>query len=414
MRKRSTGITAIILLTLFAIGCGQTFRPIATPIVEPGGDPAILRRAIVVNDNGGARGSVSIIDTPGDTNLGNVIAGVGPVHAGFVTVSRTYVSNQAENTVSRILTPFPGTAPATIPMPLNCAPQFVFNRLSTNAYVACPGSDQVAVLSSTADSVVTAVSVGVDPVALNQSFNGAKVYALNNGDGTVSVIQTVDNVVSATLAVGGAPVWSEMNEDGSLLFVVNGAGYVTPIQTATDTMLANIPVGANPTFAFFDTNRRRLYVVNNGAGTVSVIDATSTSPDYLTVIGTVTVGTDPRSVTALRNGSKAYVANCGSNSVSVIDAVSLTVTKTIATGTCPVSLASPTDSTRVIVGVQGGAGGTNPADPPSILSISAQTDAVIVNLKPPQRDPACVVDPNPPVNNPYCALQQPVFVVMTP
>jgi YVTN family beta-propeller protein len=410
MRKRSTGIAAIILLTILAIGCGQTFRPIATPIPEPGGDPSILKRAIVVTDNAAARGGASIIDTPGDTNLGNVVAGVGPVHAGFVSANRTYIANQGENSVTRFVTSFPGS-PATIAMPVGCSPQYATNRVpSLSGYVACPGNNTVAVLNVALDAIVTSVPVGASPVALIQSFSTSKVYSIESG-GTVTVIQTLDNVVGATIPVGGTPVWPEMNQDGSLLFVLNAGGYVTPVDTLTDTALPNIAVGANPTFLFFDTNRRRLYVVNSGGGSVSVIDAVATSPTYLTVIATVPVGTNPTSVTALKNGSKAYVANCGSDSVSVIDAVSLTVTKTILTGTCPISLASPTDSTRVVVGVQGAAGGTDFTDPPSILSISTQTDAVIVNLPPAQRDPACVRATAP---NNYCALQTPVFVTMTP
>jgi YVTN family beta-propeller protein len=413
MRKRSTGIAAIILLTVLALGCGSTFRPIATPIPEPGGDPNSLKRAIVVTDNGGSRGGVSIINTTGDTNLGNVPAGVGPVHAGFVTVARTYIANQAENTVTRILTSSPGSTPATIPMPAGCAPQYVFNRLTANAYVACPGNDSVAVLSAVQDSVITSVALaaGAGPVGINQTFNGNKVYSLNGGNGTVTVIAALDNTVSTTIAVGGSPTWSDMSQDGALLFVANASGYVTPIDTATDTALPNITVGANPTFVAFDSNRRRLYVVNQGGGSVSVIDAVSTSPTYLTVIGTVTVGATPTSATALRNGTKVYVSNCGSDSVSVIDAASLAVTKTIATGTCPISVASPTDSSRAVVGVQGAAGGTDFTDPPSILDISTQTDTVVVNLKPAQQSAACDAAAAP---NNYCALQRPVFVVMTP
>ena len=131
----------------------------------------------------------------------------------------------------------------------------------------------------------------------------------------------------------------------------------------------------------------------------------------MTVIATIPVGADPRSIAALKNGAKAYVSNCGSDTVSVIDATSLTVTNTINTGTCPVWLTAPSDSTRVIVGVQGAAGGGDFTDPPQILSISTQTDAVLVTLKPPQQVSTC--NPATAPNN-YCALQQPVFVTMAP
>jgi YVTN family beta-propeller protein len=157
---------------------------------------------------------------------------------------------------------------------------------------------------------------------------------------------------------------------------------------------------------------------------VSVIDAVSSSPNFMTVIATIPVGSDARSITALRNGAKAYVSNCGSNSVSVIDTTSLTVVHTIPTGTCPVWLTSPTDSTRVIVGVQGSGvtfdgsgfvtgGGTNFADPPQILTINTQTDAIVVALKPPQQVLTCDPATFDPVNH-YCPLQVPVFTTMAP
>lgn len=411
MRRRGTGIAAIILLTLFGIGCGQTYRPIAIPLPQPGGDPNNLRHAIVVADNTVNPGSASNIDTTGDTNIGNVVVGVGPVHAGFVSNTATYVADPGDNTVTRYLTLSPSAPPVTIAMPPGCNPSFVISRGTGTAWVACPGSNQVAVLNVGLDAIITTVPVGANPVALNATLLGTKVYSLDKGAGTVTVFNTLDNSVATTIGVGGAPVWSDMNQDGSLLFVSNDAGYVSVIATQTDTITATIVVGANPDFVTFNTNKRRLYVANSGGNTISVIDGVSTSPTYLTVIATIPVGTQPRSVTALNNGTKVYVSNFLSNTVSVIDGTSLTVVKTIATGTGPISLASPTDSSRVVVGVQGAPGGTNFADPPSILSISTTSDAVFVTLKPAQQDLLC--NPATALNN-YCPLQRPVFVAMAP
>ncbi|MDP9267484.1 MAG: YncE family protein [Acidobacteriota bacterium] len=444
MRRRSTGIAAIILLIVFAMGCGETFRPIATPIPQPGGDPSNLLHAIVVSQNPGTPlpttgcgtpavapclGGASSIDTSGDSNVGNAVTGVTPVHAGFVSVTRTYVANLGNNTVTRILTQAPTSGSVTIPMPTGCGPRFVMSRNDGTAYIACPDRDSAAafdsvvVLSVPLDSITAEVQLpaGSNPVSLNEAFNGSKVYSLNSGNGTVSVIATVDNIVMKTITVGGSPTWSSMNQDGSLLFVANAGGYVSVIDTNADALALPpvasvnvIAVGGNPTFVTFDANRRRLYVVNNAGNTISVIDAVATSSTFLSVIATIPVGADPRSATALRNGAKVYVSSCGSNTVSVIDATSLAVVKTITTGTCPIGLTSPTDSSRVIVGVQGAGTGATASDPPQILSISTQTDAVLVTLKPPQQDPSCAINPTllPPVT--YCPLQQPVFVTMSP
>jgi len=278
------------------------------------------------------------------------------------------------------------------------------------------GTGQVAVMNSALDSIVTTVTVGADPETLNGTAN--KIYALNTGSGTVSSIATQDNVVSATIPVGGSPVWSDINQDSSLLFVANAGGYVSVIGIALDNIVTTpsgatipLPGAVSPSFAVFDKNKQRFYVVDSGGSQVFVIDAVFTSPTYLTVIATIPVGANPTSITVLANGAKAYTSNCGADTVSVINTTSNTVSGTIPTGTCPIWLTSPPDSSRLIVGVQGGPNGTDFSDPPQILSINTQTDAILVTLKPPQQDVACV-----PANMPntFCPLQIPQYVTTAP
>ena len=446
MRRRSTGIAAIILLTVFAIGCGETFRPIAIPQPQPGGDPNNLKHAIVLAQNPGiinhppepldptcaaapCHGSTSNIDTTGDVNVGNVRTGITPVHTGFVSVSFAYTANQGDNTVTRFLVASPFTPPVTIPMPAGCVPNFVMSRNNGTAYVACKGIDQVAVMNVSLDSIVTTVNVGAHPIALDETLNGQTIYSLNSG-GTITVFAAIDNTVLGTINVGGSPTWSAMSPSGTL-YVANASGYVSVINTTTNTLTTNIPLpgGASPTFMVFDAGKQRLWVVDNGIDSISVIDGNpnnvppAVSPaTFNTVLKTITVGSDPRSVTALASGNKAYVANCGSNTVSVIDATSLALSNTISTepapgggtqpiGTCPISLASPSDGSRVVVGVKGGGLGDQPADPPQILNINTQNDTVINALPTAPQNSQCAINGT---TITYCPLQQPVFVTMAP
>ena len=438
MRKRSTGFAAIILLTLFAIGCGETFRPIAIPQPQPGGDPNNLKHAIVVSQNPGiltvqppstpapadpsctsgpCRGSAANINTTGDTNIGNVRTGIQPVHAGFVSVTLAYIASPGDNSVTRYLIASPFTTPETIPMPASCNPQFVMSRNNGTAYVACKGNDTVAVMNVAVDSIVTTVPVGAHPIALDETFDGKTIYSLNSG-GTITVFAAIDNTPFGTIVVGGSPTWSAMSSDGKRLYVANSSDYVSVIDTVTNTLTTNIPLpgGSSPTFVVFDATKQRLYVVDNGTGGISVIDGNpNDGAAFNTVIKNIHTGTDTRSVTALATGNKVYVANCGSDTVSVIDATSLLVTKNITTNTCPISLASPSDGSRVVVGVQGGGSGDQPADPPQILNINTQTDTVINALPTPNQNSQCVLNPTA-TTNPitYCPLQQPVFVTMAP
>jgi DNA-binding beta-propeller fold protein YncE len=56
------------------------------------------------------------------------------------------------------------------------------------AYVACRGSDEVAILDGDSNARVKLLPVGDDPLALDWNRTSGKVYAANSNDGTVSVI----------------------------------------------------------------------------------------------------------------------------------------------------------------------------------------------------------------------------------
>ncbi len=118
---------------------------------------------------------------------------------------------------------------------------------------------------------------------------------------------------------------------GPFAYVANkGAGTVSVIDTSTNAVTATVTVGSNPFGIAITPNGSYAYVANEGAGTVSVID-TSTN----VVTATVTVGTQPTGVAITPNGSYAYVANNGSASVSVIDTSTNVVTATVTVGTGP-------------------------------------------------------------------------------
>src|SRR5579863_4935943 len=101
-----------LLLTLltFAIailtsGCGNQFRPVATPIPQNGGDPGTLHDAIVLNTNGASPGSTTHIDVSGDSIAAVNAVGVGPVYLALVSnQTRTTVVNKTDNTLSSYTT----------------------------------------------------------------------------------------------------------------------------------------------------------------------------------------------------------------------------------------------------------------------------------------------------------------------
>lgn len=82
------------------------------------------------------------------------------------------------------------------------------------------------------------------------TLNGEKVYVANTnistGIGTVSVIAAPSNKVVDTVTVGSSPIGVAVTPDGSRVYVVNdGDSTVSVISTATDAVIGSpITVGA--------------------------------------------------------------------------------------------------------------------------------------------------------------------------
>ncbi|WP_186319210.1 IPT/TIG domain-containing protein [Streptomyces sp. SAJ15] len=169
-----------------------------------------------------------------------------------------------------------------------------------------------------------------------------------------------------TITVGAGPVSIAFRPDGLRAYVANsGSGTVSVIDTAADTVTATVTVGTGPWGVAVHPDGTRAYVTNSGSGTVSVINTTSN-----TVTATVTVGTTPRGVALTPDGTRAYVANSDSGTVSVIDTTANTVTR-ITTATSPTVLAASPDGTLVYATMTGAG---------SVTVINPSTDTVTATL----------------------------------
>ena len=191
-----------------------------------------------------------------------------------------------------------------------------------------------------APHTVSSVTVGTEPVDVEVSPDGAHVYTADIDSDTVTVVSTATNTVTATIAVGGNPQTVVASPDGTRLYVAN-AGHSTPgrldvpigtisvINTATNTVTATIAVGKDPKGIAVSPNGKRVYVTNRwdgvlldpstgdvaaeAAGSVSVINATTNQ-----VIETITAGRMPDGIAVSPQGDYLYVANGNDGTVSVI------------------------------------------------------------------------------------------------
>ena len=415
---------AAIVCTLIS-GCGDIFRPVATPLPQPSPDPQNFRLAVVTacqfdpsspdpNNPCLANGVTSQamdVNVSGDSIDGVVPVGSSPVFAlvqnlAGVTAVVTTADFGSDTVTQHSDAHSPGVAPVvsaatTVGLPSGAKPISIVNANGT-LYVAESGRNAVGVLGGGFPlSLTTEIQVGQTPVNLALLPNAKEVYVLNKGSNDVTVISTADNSVLATVPVGTTPVWAVPSADSSRVFVVNqGSGDVSVIDATNHTVNATLTVGSSPNYAVLDTKNQRVLVTNSGSNTISVINGDPTSPNPLTVIKTITVGTNPRSVTALADGTRVYVANTGSNSVSVISSLNLTVTKTIPVGTSPVSIASDGDSAKVFTA-------NRDSQDVSVIVTSSDSEAADANGTPTRIPAPCVQ-----TSATACQRLNPIFVAI--
>ncbi len=218
------------------------------------------------------------------------------------------------------------------------------------AYITNLNSNIVSVINTANNNVTATVPAGSDPQGVAVSPDGTRVYVANihyGSIGTVSIIDTATNKVTATVPVGYkySPCGVAVTPDGTKAYVTDrDIKCVSVIDTATSTVTATIPVGANPLGVAAGPDGTKVYVANRESNTLSVIDTATNK-----VTATVPVGKQPTGVAVSPAGTKVYVTNGGSNSVSVIDTATDMVTATVPVGYYPFGVAVSPAGTKVYV-----------------------------------------------------------------
>src|SRR4029077_14036687 len=255
---RAARVSGVLILGLICVSCGDQYRPVAVPIVAPPPSPQAVHFVLVFSVNGANDpGASSRMDVSGDTNIGVAQLGLGPAHATLTpNGARVYAVNTREDSVSSY-SPTPGstaTSVATTSLPAGSNPVFVDTTEGGTVYVANFGLGTVAVISTTTNVVLNPlIAVGANPVALAETPDQKKLYAVNQGDGSVTPINLTDRTVNPAVVTGGTPVWAVARSDSARIYVLNsGGGTVSTIDTTTDTLLSSVPVGAGANYMAYD------------------------------------------------------------------------------------------------------------------------------------------------------------------
>jgi len=424
LREASLLLVAALIWAV-QLGCGDYYRPVANPVISPGGQPQVNHYAWVVNFNPNGAGTTTEIDVSGDTNLAVNSMGLGSIAEAFPPSSLAlFVANRDNDTVSEYLPTLAG-AITTISLLSGSHPVYLSSARDGYMYVlnsgpnsACPNSGSVstipvatlAVSNTTCLAfVLNGVNVyGTSPVTMAQSSSDSYIYILTQDNGgTVFVLSPAPAVTGVITAqnggLGQSPVAVVASTDGSYMFIVTQGDGVNPgaldiVSSGAATVAASVPLGVQPTFAVVDPTLNRLYVANTGGNTVSVFDTSNVNPSGsppIPLLATASVGTGPIGITPLTDGSRFYVANSGSNDVTVVSANSFSALTSVPlpAGANPVWIASDPTASKAYVADQGTSATT---------IIQTSNNTVTQNISAPPQNLNCTSS---------CALQQPLMIV---
>jgi YVTN family beta-propeller protein len=381
----------LIGVAVLVAGCGETYRPVVSPVAVTQPAPQPQSYAVVTTSAGtNAPGLANVFDASGDTLLTQATLGLTPL---ALTLSSSAGSATTANTDGTVNSFTPSTTLQTknILSSTLLQPAQPLNLLSTasNLFITEPNVPAVAVFASTTGifNLTQQLPVPASPITLAGNSNAARIYSITQDNGSNQVtfgacenptqvttpgqVQSIEIstvTISRALPVGICPVYGVGSTDNNRVFILNrGSGTVTVINSqyntldttanrqnldpTTGTLLLPPPSGtpvtgfnAGPVFADYYAPASQLVTANYDSNTITIINTSldqfgNDSPLFGQAV-TVPVGNGPATLSILRDGSRVYVANQKDSTVSVVSLTSYKVLSTIPVTGHPISMAS--------------------------------------------------------------------------
>lgn len=406
------GLAAVLIS-----GCGDAYRPVVTPINPsgPAQQPQALAVA-VTSPSPTSPGVATVIDYAGDTVMAQADIGPGPVEFAVDQGGSTGYTLNSDGTVTNFdVTTTLRTDPTHVrysTLPTAAEPYGLFAP-SAGLWAADLDGNIADVLTGSPETFKLAIPVATTPIAIIGPGNiGQHNYAISQNiaygltcntspasaaaNGEADALETASYTVSAKIPLGKCPVYAVSSTDGRRIFVLNrGSDTVTVINSQDNDLdsctpflnqngqvvtchpslplsttavgatgvtppngTTGMPAVAGPVYAEYNAATAQLVVADYDGGTITVIDVSldeygNDSSTFGTTY-TIKVGNTstpyPASVTVLYDGSRAYTANqgdddgTGNGTVSIVNLSSHTVEKTLAVVGHPRTVVSTSNS----------------------------------------------------------------------
>ena len=221
-----------------------------------------------------------------------------------------------------------------------------FNPQANRAYVTNLLDGTVSVVNTLNNTVIATIPVGVSAERVAVSPGGTRVYVIGSQEygSAMITIDAITNTVLSKAALNGTGYGIAVHPGGVRVFVATQIDWLDVVEIL------------NNNVTHFDTNDgwmrdigfspqgTRLYTTNMDTGTVSVRNANTYA-----LIDTINVGGTPQGLAVSPDGTRVYVVNQDDHTVSVISTATNNVIKTVDVGFLPHWIAISPDGTRAYV-----------------------------------------------------------------
>jgi YVTN family beta-propeller protein len=234
-------------------------------------------------------------------------------------------------------------------------------------YVTNEASGDLTVIDSANHDVIATVKLGKRPRGIRSSPDGKTIYVALSGspfappgvdestlpppdrsaDG-IGVVDAVENKLVKIIRAGQDPESFDVTTDGHTLYVSNEDDEKTSIvDLGTGEVRAAVAVGEEPEGVTLTPDGKFCYVTSEGAHAIYVIDTAARK-----LAKKVRIGKRPRAVVFRKDGAKGYVSQENEGAVAVIDARKHVLVKQIkleGQGVKPMGLVLSNDESRLYV-----------------------------------------------------------------
>lgn len=284
----------------------------ATHNVEVGREPIAIalnratNRVYVANDGSA---SVSVIDGANDSVIATIATSRLPYTLAVDEVAnKVYITH----TYAGAVTVIDGATNSSQDLKVGDADGVVTNARTHTVYLMTYEDPNIRILDG-ATGVVTRVAVGPHIWGLAFDEPTSTLFLTHTAAGELIALDEKTHAVSA-IPVGKIPCAVAINRVTRRLYTVNyGDETVSVIDLQTRKAIATVPVGKQPQGIAIDSTANRIYVANVHSDSVTVIDG-----EKSTVLGVRGAGKNPYAVTVDEASGHVYVANYGAPWVTPI------------------------------------------------------------------------------------------------